>query len=196
MTHSLFTLLLSAVAALPLAAQQVEVHCTPTDGSAAGCYYCPGFETVIKWNGARLHSSTINLVPFHDLDVVVQGTWNGTQIEVTSIQVTTESFTISGNGSIGNHFDFTSFGASGGLALDLVALGTSFMAIGSLALQLDPVTAVILGAGALNGAGEFKSRLDIPNNPSLVGLRLDGQGVILQPGGVIYTTNVDSKVIN
>lgn len=188
--------ILSLFAALPLAAQQVEVRCTPTDGSAAGCYYCPGYETVIKWNGTQLHSSTINLLPFHDLDVVLQGTWNGSVIEVTAIQTTTESFSISGNGSIGHHFDFNTVGAPGGLAINLIALDAAFVGVGSLAVQLDPASAVVLDAGSLGSAGEFKSRLDIPNVPSLVGLRVYGQGAVLQPGNVLYTTNVDTKVVS
>ncbi|MEZ6036086.1 MAG: hypothetical protein R3F29_01310 [Planctomycetota bacterium] len=174
----------------------VTVRCTPTDGSAAGCYYCPGYETVIKWNGTQMHSSTVNLVAFHDLDVVVQGTWNGTIIEVTSIQTVFESFSISGNGHIGNRFVYNTVAAPGALAINLAALGAAFLVpIEDLALQLDPASLVLLGGGPVDGGGEFSTDLDIPDNPSLIGVRVYGQGVVLDASAGTYTTNVDTKVV-
>ncbi|MCB9877871.1 MAG: hypothetical protein H6835_09745 [Planctomycetes bacterium] len=181
----------AAIAQIP-----VSVRCTPTDGSAAGCYYCPGFETVIKWNGVQMHSSSANLVAFHDLDVVVHGTWNGTVIEVTSIQTDFESFSISGNGHLGNRFRYNTVAAPGALAINLAALGAAFaVPFGDLALQLDPLSAVMLGGGAVDSAGEFTSDLDIPDDPSLIGLRVYGQGVVLDAAAGIYTTNLDTKVV-
>ncbi|HEX5054144.1 MAG TPA: hypothetical protein VFZ65_20365, partial [Planctomycetota bacterium] len=131
---SLTLLLAAATAQAP-----VVVRCTPTDGSAAGCYYCPGYESVIKLVGTRLHSSTLNLVAFHDLDVLIQGTWNGTVVEVSSVQLEAESFSIGGNGTIGHRFDYSTVGASGNVAINFAALGASFFVpFADLAVQLDP----------------------------------------------------------
>jgi hypothetical protein len=193
LARSLSFALLTAAAAAQV---PVTVRCTPTDGSAAGCYYCPGFEHVIKWVGTQMHSSTVNLLAYHNLDVVIQGTWNGSVIEVTSVQLTAESFSISGNGTIGNRFDFNTTGTSGDLAINFASLGNGFaVPFDALAIQLAPATMAVLDAGAISG-GEFKTRLDIPNLPSLIGLRVYGQGVVLQQTGGIYSTNIDTKVVN
>ena len=187
---------LSLALATSLAAQApVTVRCTPTDGSAAGCYYCPGYEHVIKWVGTQMHSSTVNILSYHDLDVIVQGTWNGSAIEVTSVQLTTESFSISGNGTIGHRFDFVTNGQDNDIALNLVALGNGFaVPFDGLAIQLSATSVVPLDAGVI-GSGEYKSRLDIPNVPSLIGLRVYGQGIVLPQNGPIYSTNIDTKVV-
>lgn len=179
-----------------LAAQvPVTLRATPTDGSAAGCYYCPGYEHVIKLVGTQLRSTTVNLLPFHDLDVVMTGTWNGSVVTVDSVQLVAESFSIGGSGRIGNRFDFSSVAASGSLAVNCMAFGGGFaVPVGDLALQLAPATTMVLGIGPVTG-GEFKVRLDIPDEPSLVGVRVFGQGLIVPNNGPAYTTNVDSKVI-
>lgn len=195
--HHVFTrsFALVALATTALAQTPVTVRCTPTDGSAAGCYYCPGFEHVIKWTGTQMHSSSVNLLAYHDLDVVIQGTWNGNVIEVTSVTLDTESFSISGNGTIGHRFDYVTTGQSGDLAINFASLAPSFWApLPGLAVQLDPASMVVLDGGAI-GNGEYKSRIDIPNLPSLIGLRVYGQGVVLTQAGGYYSTNVDTKVI-
>ena len=196
--HHSFRLSLLALLGLTtgLVAQTVTLRGRVTDGSAAGCYYCPGFEHVIKWVGTQMHSSTVNLLAYHDLDVVIQGTWNGSVIEVSSVQLDTESFSISGNGTIGNRFDYNTTGQSGDLAINFAALGNSFLVpFGALAIQLAPASTVVLDAGVISN-GEYKTRLDIPDVPSLIGLRVYGQGVVLQQSGGLYSTNIDTKVIS
>ena len=188
-------LVLASFAAVAVAQTPVTLRCTPTDGSAAGCYYCPGFEHVIKWVGTQMHCSSQNLLAYHDLDVVIQGTWNGSVIEVSSIAQTTESFSISGNGTIGHRFDFNVTGTSGDLAFPFLSLASGFwVPFDGLAVQLDPASLLQLDGGAISG-GEFGTRIDIPDNASLVGLRIYGQGIVLKQNGGIYSTNVDTKVI-
>ncbi len=189
-----------ATLAAPLCAQTpVVVRCTPTDGSAAGCYYCPGYETVIKWNGAKMHCSvsSINLVAYHNLDVRIEGIWNGTVVEVTSIAADIESFSIGGNGVIGGRMDFDTVAPIGSLAANFLSLGFGFLVpFDDLALQLDPTTATVLGGGAVGGDGSFKTRIDLPDDASLIGLRVYGQGYVVPPVGAPYTTNLDTKVID
>lgn len=187
-----------ATVAAPLCAQApVTVRCTPTDGSAAGCYYCPGFEHVIKWVGTQMHSSSVNLLAYHDQDVVITGTWNGSVIEVATVALDVESFSISGNGSIGNRFDFNVVGPAGGLAVNFLSLGNAFFVpFGDVAVQIDPVSAFVLSGGVIDGGGEYSSRLDIPDDASLIGLRVYGQGLVVTPVGELYSTNVDTKVID
>jgi hypothetical protein len=195
MSARLLAVLTLAFPAALAAQAPVTVRCTPTDGSAAGCYYCPGFQSVIKWVGTRMHSATINLVAYHNLDVIIQGTWNGTVIEVAAIQLTTESFSVSGTGTIGHRFDYVTNGQDGDIAFNFAALGNGFaVPFDSLAVQLAPASLVPLDGGVIN-AGEYKSRLDIPNVPSLIGLRVYGQGVVLPQSGAMYSTNIDTKVI-
>lgn len=174
----------------------VTLRGTPTDGSAAGCYYCPGYEHVIKLVGTQLHSSTVNLLAFHDLNVVMHGTWNGTVVEVTSVQLDAESFSISGNTTIGHRASFSTFAPAGSLAANCVAFGPSFtVPAADLAFQLQPATALVMEFGPIGSGGELKSRLDIPDEPSLIGLRLFGQGLVLPANGAPWTTNVDMKTV-
>jgi len=190
------TVLLFALAAPAVAQVPVTVRCTPTDGSAAGCYYCPGFQNVIKWVGTRLQSSTINLVQYHDLDVMLTGTWNGSVVDVTSVQVVGESFSISGNAHLGTSADYSTTGSDGDIAIHFAALGNGFsVPIADVALQLDPTRTAVLDAGVISG-GEYQSQLAIPNVPSLVGLRIYGQGVVLTQAMTLWSTNVDTKVVN
>jgi hypothetical protein len=192
-----FVTFATALATAPVGAQTpVTVRCTPTDGSAAGCYYCPGYESVIKLTGTKLHCNTINLVAYHDLDVKIIGTWNGSVVEVTSIALEPESFSVSGNGVIGGRFDFNTVGPIGGLAANFLSLGAGFLVpFDDLAMQIAPASAVVLGGGVIGGNAEWKTRLDLPDDTSLIGLRIFGQGYVAPPIGAPYTTNVDSKVI-
>lgn len=195
MKLSTVTAVLATLTTAALAQTPVTVRCTPTDGSAAGCYYCPGFEHVIKWVGTQMHSSTVNLLAFHDLDVVVEGTWNGSVIEVTSVTSIAESFSISGNGTIGGRFRFDTNGPNGAFAANYAALAAGFwVPFPGVAAQLDPVSMVLLEFGVISG-GSLKTQIDIPDVPSLIGLRLYGQGAVQLVDGTIYTTNVDTKVI-
>ncbi len=192
------TLTLILATAPTLQAQiPVQIRCEVADGSAAGCYYCPGFQSVIKFVGTRLQSTTVNLNLFQNQYVLLNGTWNGTVVTVTTAQITPESFSIGGGGVIGGQFHFTTHGTANDLALNLAALGAAFsVPFADLALQLDPASTVALGFGALDGSGEFQTNVDIPNVPSLVGLRVFGQGLILPQSGPFYTTNVDAKEVS
>lgn len=195
----LFALTALTLAAAPVVQAQSTVHvrCELADGRATGCYYCPGYEFVIKFVGTQLDSPTINLNQFVNQYVDIIGTWNGTVITVNQAVAATSNFSISGNGSIGNRFRFNTQSVPGDLAMNMVALSTAFvMPFADIAVMMNPASMVVMGIGTTNGNGEFKSDLDIPNDPSLVGLRLFGQGLIATQGGAVLTTNVDAKEVN
>ena len=197
-TSLLPTLLAAAAFAAPAFAQtQVEVQCQLADGQATGCYYCPGWQYVIKFVGTHLQSTAVNLNLFQNNSVTLQGTWSGSVLTVTSAVASADTFSISGNGTIGNKYRFTTDGAVGDLALNLVALGTAFLPVfGNQALMLNPANAQPLTAGLIDNGLQWKSDLDIPNNPSLIGLRLFGQGLTVSPAGVIKLTNIDAKEVH
>lgn len=195
---SLFALATFSLAAAPslLAQTPVQIRCALADGRATGCYYCPGYEFVIKFVGTQLQSPTVNLNLFQNQHVLLTGTWNGSVVTVSAAQTIAESFSITGNGSIGNRFRFNTIAAPGDLAMNLAALGTAFLVpFADLAVMVNPASMVVMGLGTANGNGEFKSDLDIPNDPTLVGLRLFGQGVVAAPTGALYTTNLDAKEV-
>ncbi len=193
---ALATLTLAAAPAL-LAQTQVSVRCELADGRATGCYYCPGYQYVIKFVGTQLQSPTINLTQFLNQYVQLTGSWNGSILTVTAAQAMAESFSITGNGSIGNRWRFNTQAAPGNLAVNMASLGSAFNApFADLAVMLNPASMVVMGLGTTNGNGEFKSDLDIPNDPTLIGLRVFGQGLVSTPAGALYTTNVDAKEVN
>lgn len=188
--------LLLAASSLLHAQTPVVARGQVTDGSAAGCYYCPGFSHVIKFTGTQLASPTINLALYHNQMCEMIGTWNGTVLEVSSIQVVAETFSISGNTSLGHRMRPTAISTPGDLALNLAALGTTFVVpFADLALMMAPASTVLLGAGVTDGSGEFKSDIDVPNDPSLVGLRVFGQALLFTQGGAMFMSNVDAKEV-
>lgn len=194
LTSLLFT---TAALAAPIFAQQVEVQCQLADGRQTGCYYCPGYQFVIKFVGTQLQSTAVNLNLYQNSSCFLQGTWNGTVLTVTSAVAAPDTFSIGGNGHIGNRFHFTTSAATGDIALNLVALGTAQnLLFGNQFFMLNPLTTQPLDAGIVGGGGQFTTDLDVPNNPALIGLRVFGQGLVLQQGGSIKLTTIDAKEVN
>lgn len=187
-----------AVFASALAAQvPIVLRGEVTDGSAAACYYCPGYSHVIKHSGTVLASPTINLNLYHNLLCKITGTWNGAVVEVSAIEVVADSFSISGNGNPGGTFRFTAEAASGDVAVSALAFTTACtIPLDGTGLLLNPNTLGILGMGACDSSGQMKITIDIPDVPGLIGLRVFGQGLVMQPNGSFWTTNLDSKVVN
>jgi len=58
---------------------------------------------------------------------------------------------------------------------------------------LDPASTVALAAGLTNAGGDFRTEISIPNLPSLIGLRVFGQGVIAPvSGSPLFASNIDA----
>jgi hypothetical protein len=91
---------------------------------------------------------------------------------------------------------FTTKAAPGTLCLNLAALGTSFLVpVGTIAVLLDPASVVPLAAGFTNAGGDFRTEINLPNLPSLIGQRLFGQGVIAPAAAPLFGSNIDTVVI-
>lgn len=190
-----FLLATTLTLAAGLGAQTVVARGELADGRATGCYYCPGYQYVIKFAGTRLESPTVNLAQFVNQQVEFTGTWTGSLLNVTAARVVAESFSITGNGRIGSRYRWNAVAAPGDLAIHALSFGTGFLPLGDVAVQLAPLSTVVLGLGIVNGAGEAKADLDIPNVPALVGVRLNGQALFVPPAAPAWSSNLDSKVV-
>jgi hypothetical protein len=183
-----------------LPAQDVVIRGQIESGQAIGCYYCPSVtQFVIKGSETPVRSSTVSLGLFLSQNVVITGTWNHSLtspiVDVTTIQLAPQLFTISGGSSIGSTLRFTASGTPGDLAINAAALGAGFTPIGNLSVfLLAPSASVVLGLGAVDGSGTFRSNLPIPSNPALVGLHLFGQALLVPANGnPFYATEPDVK---
>lgn len=192
------TVAFAATALLP--AQSIEIRGQIESGQAIGCYYCPSVtQFVIKGSETPVHSSTISLGMFLSQNVVITGTWNHSLtapiVEVATIQLAPQLFTISGGSAIGSTLRFTASGTAGDLAINAAALGAGFTPLGnSSVFLLTPSASVVLGIGAVDAGGTFRSDLPLPGNPALIGLHLFGQAVLVPANGnPFYTTEPDVK---
>jgi hypothetical protein len=147
-----------------------------------------------------LSSTTIDLTPFVGMYVTGEGHWNGSSttpaIDVTSLTVVPQSFSIGGGGSIGKTLGFSAFGTPGDLAIVMTAFNDGFIPLDGVGVVfLDPLSLSVLGSGPIGGDGELKIKVDVPNDPALIGLPVFGQAGLVSPFG-ITTTNSDLKVLS
>ena len=148
-----------------------------------------------------LTSSAFNLNLFMNQSLEITGNWNGSftnpSVEVTALTPVVESFEIGGGAKIGETSNMTWTGAPGSVAIGRIALDTAFVPLGgdTGVLFLDLSTSVLGRNGVIGGGGILQSNFFIPDNPSLVGLDIYGQGAIIT-GGVVTLTNPDCKEID
>ena len=190
---------LAALLAAPLCAQDVSFAAHVQDGKAV-CYYCPGYDYVIDNTHASLHSSTQSLAQFVNLYVTGTGVWNGSTtaptIDVTSIQVAPETFSIGGSATLGSQINFTVFGQPGDTAITLVGFKDGFVPVAGWGVVfLDPASLFVLGQGTVNSSGEFKIKVNLPNNTALIGLQVFGQAGVIASGGGTHLSNPDLRII-
>jgi hypothetical protein len=189
------------VAAALTAQQQVELRGELVDGRATGCYYCPNVGFAIKFSETPVHSSTINLTPFLQQQVQMVANWNGSlsapDFDVTAISIVTETFSDAGGARISQNFRFTTHAGPGDLAFNAIAFGNGLaVPFGTLAILINPANAVLLGFGVTDGNGEFRTTVQLPNDPALVGLRVFSQGVVAPVNGdPLFGTNPRASFI-
>lgn len=201
MTTRLASLLAAAalLTSATVSAQTVVVRGQIQSGRATGCYYCPSVPWALKYSETPITSSSVNLNLYLGLDVEITANWNGStsapSLDVTAVSIVSQSFSFAGQGRLGQDFRFTVNGTPGDFAINAGSFDRSFLAFGQLGFFLDPTVAFVLGIGAIDGGGQFRSVLSIPNDPSFVGLHVFGQGLIAPANGALYTTSMRADFV-
>ncbi len=159
----------------------------------------PGGTFVLDDTSVALSSSAQNLAAFLGQRVTLTGDWNGSftapSIDVLSVAPSAEQFDFDGLLRIGSGSSIELVGEPGRLASGLLSLGSSFLPLrrGEVAL-IDPVQRVWTGTGILEPDGELDLSFSVPDDPSLVGIQVFGQGVVF--GSSQYElTNLDVETI-
>jgi len=196
----LFFLLLAATLATTIDAQSVHLRGKVENGEGA-CYYCPGFDYVIDVANYPITSSVYNLGSLIGLQIEATGQWNGSfaapVVDITSLALVNESFSIGGGGSVGGRLKFTATSTPGDSAILTASLGAGFVPLFPTheTFVLDPSTFVVLGSRVMGGNGE--ATFEIPAvSSALAGVDVFGQALVLpQNGAPAYLTNADFKNI-
>jgi hypothetical protein len=148
-----------------------------------------------------LTSSAFNLNLFVGSQTEITGTWNGSStnpaVVVTGIQTVPETFQLGGGFKIGDEGKPHVVGAPGSLAVTMASLSTSFAPLGSWGSAFLGGNPFNTGAGTIGGSGQIEFTVPIPNDPSLVGVMVFGQGAVVNTGaGTVMLTNPDCKEID
>ena len=109
-------------------------------------------------------------------------------VAVTSISPGVETFEIDDPARIGTESSLEVRGTPGRTAFGFLSLAQGFFRLRSgEVLLIDPSDIPVQGSGPIPGNGELEITFDIPNDPSLVGLEVFGQGAIFTGSGVQLT---------
>ncbi|MEZ5964881.1 MAG: hypothetical protein R3F56_13660 [Planctomycetota bacterium] len=204
MTTSLPTLigpcLLALAAALP--AQTLHVRGELDEGRSTGCYYCPNVPYTVKFSETPVRSSTVDLQFYKNLSaqLILHGTWdtsvNPAGLNVSSVEIVSESLGVSNTARTGTSLRFTVSGPAAAPAGVIIAQGAGFLQLFQSALLLDPASLLVLGAGALGAQGSWRFELPIPADPQLIGFRFWSQALIVPPNDVPYWSNPQRTLID
>jgi hypothetical protein len=143
-----------------------------------------------------LSSIAFNLNLFVGQHVEIQGTWNGSvgtpAVVVEAIANVPESFEIGGGGKIGEQAHPTVTAAPGSLAFTFASVSTSFLPLGAAGTGFLGGNPFSTGSGTVGGAGVLQLNVPVPNDPSLIGVDIFGQAIVLDAGSFSFT-NPDCK---
>ena len=146
-----------------------------------------------------LSSGIFDLNLFVSQQVEIQGTWNGSvtnpSVIVNAIQVVPETFEIGGGGKIGELAHPTVTGAPGSLAVTFASFSTSFVPFGGAGTGFLGGNVFPTGAGTIGGTGILQLDIPVPDDTSLIGVEIYGQGAIVG-GGFVTLTNPDCKELD
>lgn len=156
---------------------------------------------VVDCTDTALTSAAFDLNAWVGQQVELTGTWNGSSaspsVEVTAIAPIAESFEIGGGAKIGDQAVFAVTSNPGDLTVMFAALGAGFAPTrraGTLLLDANPI--VEIGSGVVRGDGRLEITVDIPDDPSIVGIEVFGQALIAFAAGGKTWSNPDCKTIS
>jgi hypothetical protein len=155
---------------------------------------------IVDCTNVDLSSAAFNLNLFVGSQTEIHGTWNGSStnpaVVVTAIQLVPETFEIGGGGKIGETAKPTVTGAPGSLATTFASTSTSFAPLGAWGSVFLGGNPFHTGTGTIPGGGTLELAIQIPNDPTLVGVDVFGQGAIIDTvGGTVLLTNPDCKTL-
>ena len=155
---------------------------------------------IVDCTDVDLTSSAFNLNTFVGSQTRITGNWNGSianpAVDVTAIELVAETFEIGGGGKIGDDATFGVTGTPGSPFAMFLSFGPSFVPFRAAgAVMVDPATLSPVASGVIGAAGNFQLKVQIPNNPALVGITIHGQGAIGLGGGNLLLTNPDCKTL-
>ncbi len=153
----------------------------------------------------RLVSSTLNLQTLHDathqndmqLEMqVVQIGSNPTTLDVVSANVVPEMFSM-GNLRFGDSNTWELFGPSGAQYAVFVNFraNTSYAPIGAAGTWVLGASIGVLQSGTIGPFGQVQFQFTMPDSPSLLGVEVSSQAVMVEGGSNLIITNPDSKTV-
>lgn len=193
------SLLSACVLSAAIHSQTVELRGKVEDGEGA-CYYCPGYDYVLDGPNFPITSSAANLGVFLSQQVHAVGVWNTSLaapvVELVSVELASESFSLGGGATVGSELDFTAHGTPGDQVYLLGSLGFGFQPAlsSSSVLLLDLSSITLLGLDTIGSDGEATASVLLPAWMS--GLEVVGQALVVPANGTPPTfTNADFKTV-
>lgn len=153
-------------------------------------------EFTLDCANVSLSSTTVDLNLFVGLQVELQGGWNGSTttpaVAVADMVEVPRSFEIGGGGKIGSAIKPTVTGTPGALAFTMGAVTTSFVPFGGFGTILLGTNAFPTGSGTIPASGTLELSIQVPDDATLVGVDVFGQGAIVDTvGNSVLFTNPD-----
>lgn len=187
---------LALAAALPVTAQQtLTIRGELDEGRSTGCYYCPNVPYTVKFSETPVRSTVVNLAPYHaaSQQLILTGIWdtstNPPGLNVTSVEVVSESLSFPTNARVGANERFDVYGPAGAASATLIGFGSGFTSLFNSALLLNPALLMVIDNTPLDGTGRNRFNFPIPDNASLAGLNFWSQSVIVPQTGLPYFSN-------